>query len=90
MYQAGDHVVYRMQKHSTKPGPRARSIAPSDQGELYTYLVDKFWVVEEVQANDQLLLRTRTGKHHTVSSGDPRLRKTRWWERLVYRNKLPQ
>ena len=78
-----------MQKHSENPGPRAHTIAPAAHGEVYTYIVDKFWIVSEVLDDGKLKLQTRTGKHHTVAANDHRLRKTKWWERIVYRNKLP-
>lgn len=83
MYQTGDWVIYRMQKVSTSPGPRAQDVMPSPRGEDYSYLVDKYWVVDEVQGNGQLVLKTRKGKTHIVGIEDPNLRHPRWWERWL-------
>ena len=79
----GDWVIYRKQKISNSPGPRAKEVRASSGGETYQYMVDKFWVVEEVQ-DDGLKLRTRRGKRNTISLDDPRLRIPSWWERLLY------
>ncbi len=88
-HQPGDPVIYRVQKNSTDPGPRAREVHPSQHGELYSYQVDKFWAVAEVLSDGSLKLVTRTGKQHIVSADDPRLRAARWWERWLYRNRFP-
>jgi len=87
-YKVGDCVIYRKTKYSDHPGPRARRISPTQNGDEYIYLVDKFWVVEEVQADGQIVLRTRRGKQHTISSEDPKLRKARLWERLWFRSRF--
>jgi hypothetical protein len=87
-FTAGDRVIYRREKSSTHPGPRARNIDPAPLGELYSYEVDKFWTVKEVQ-NGSLVLVTRRGKRHTVKSDDPRLRRANWWERLIFSGKFP-
>ncbi|WP_425396925.1 hypothetical protein [Aeoliella sp.] len=81
---SGDWVVYRKQKHSTSPGPRAKDVAAAPSGETYAYTVDKYWVVKDCLEDDQVLLITRTGKEHTVPLGDPNLRSARWWERWLY------
>ncbi len=87
-FTAGDRVIYRREKHSTSPGPRARNIDPAPLGEFYSYEVDKFWTVKEVR-NGNVVLLTRRGKTHTVNSGDPRLRHANWWERLIHGGKFP-
>jgi hypothetical protein len=89
MYKPGDPVVFCKTKQSVRPGPRAKAIDPAPQGDDYTYLVDKFWVVSEVR-DDKLTLLTRRGKTHVVDVGDPHIRRPRWWERLWYRNRFPQ
>lgn len=81
--QPGDWVVYRKQKHSTSPGPRAKDVAAAPQGETYAYVVDKYWVVKQQLDDGQLLLVTRTGKEHAVGQHDPNLRPARWWERWL-------
>ena len=79
-FKPGDWVIYRKQKRSASPGPRAQQTSPSPKGETYTYLVDKYWIVEEVLDDGTLRLRTRRGKEHIVQADDPRLRKPRWLE----------
>ena len=82
-------VIYKFTKATTRPGPRAQQVSPAPQGDLYSYLVDKFWIVGDVLADGNLVLRTRRGKQHIVSADDPNLRPARWWERLWYRDRFP-
>lgn len=88
-FSPGDLVVYRKFKHSSIPGPRAKDVDPAPRGEEYTYSVDKFWIVAELQSDDSVLLATRRGKQHVVECSDPNLRHARWWEKLVYRGRFP-
>lgn len=81
----GDVVVYRKQKHTTHPGPRARQVDAASKGEYYTYEVDKFWVVGQVLADGNLLLQTRRGKKHVVDNGDPNLRRATLLDRIRYK-----
>jgi hypothetical protein len=55
---------------------------------LYSYEVDKYWVVREVREKE-LVLETRTGKLHTLAINDRRLRKASLWERLFRANRFP-
>ncbi|TWU60529.1 hypothetical protein Poly51_08050 [Rubripirellula tenax] len=84
----GDWVIYRKQKSSTSPGERAIEVRPASGGETYFYMVDKFWIVDEVLSDGTVRLRTRRGKQHTVDANDLRLRTPRWWERWMYRNRF--
>jgi hypothetical protein len=83
-FSPGDWVIYRRQKTSASPGRRARKIIPAVHGDNYSYLVEKYWIVDEVLPDRRLKLRTRRGKEHVVPMGDPRLRRARWWERWLY------
>jgi hypothetical protein len=83
-FKPGDPVIYRVTKHSRCPGPRARQIAPSPNGDDYKYLVDKFWIVDQILEDGRLLLRTRRGKTRVISRDDPNLRAPAWWESLIY------
>jgi hypothetical protein len=87
-FQTGDWVVYRKTKHSPLPGPRADNVMPAQHGDDYTYTVDKYWVVEGVNNDGTLRLRTRRGKRHSIRTSDPSLRKARWWERFLYRSRF--
>ncbi|HCP13380.1 MAG TPA: hypothetical protein DIT89_13690 [Planctomycetaceae bacterium] len=88
-YKPGDLVIYTVSKQSPHPGPRARSIHPSESGEDYAYVVDKFWIVVELLADGQLILATRKGKRRTVAATDPLLKKAGWWQRLRHRRRFP-
>lgn len=83
-YSPGDWVIYRKSKRSASPGPRAQAVKASEKGEKYSYIVNKFWVVEAVLPGDQLRLRTRRGKLHELSAADLNLRHANWFERLLY------
>lgn len=87
-FRVGDPVVFCAHKRSSHPGPRARNVWPESYGEGYQYEVDKFWLVHEAQGN-RLILRTRRGKLHVVDAEDVRLRRARWWERVLYRGRFP-
>ncbi|MBL8814213.1 MAG: hypothetical protein JNM43_28855 [Planctomycetaceae bacterium] len=88
-YRPGDLVIYTVSKQSPTPGPRARAIQPSEYGEDYTYVVDKFWMVSELVGDNQVQIITRRGKTRTVSIDDPLLRKAGWWQRFRYRDRFP-
>lgn len=87
--QPGDLVIFRMSKHTTHPGPRAEDIIPEPRGDFYQYEVDKFWAVDRILDDGQLLLVTRRGKQHRVAADNPRLRRPSWWERLRYGRRFP-
>ena len=87
--RAGDWVIYRKQKTSASPGPRAENVIPASSGEDYAYIVEKYWVVQEVLEDGRLRLRTRRGKQHVVAADDVRLRRARWWERWVLAGRFP-
>jgi hypothetical protein len=88
-YKVGDWVIYRVSKTSPRPGPRAQHVHPLPNGEAYSYTVDKYWIVAEIEDNGELLLRTRTGKEHHVSPTDRCLRKANLWERWARSTRFP-
>ncbi|SRR6056297_704686 len=83
--KTGDWVVFRKSKQGRAPGPRAQHVTAASKGEDYAYIVDKYWVVEDVLNDGSVLLRTRRGKLNRISADDPGLRKagllTRIWQR---------
>jgi hypothetical protein len=87
-FSAGDWVIYRKLKYSAAPGPRARYISPSPNGELYSYFVPKFWIVQKVLPDGRLQVRTRTGKTHLINPSDTRLRRVQWWQRWLYKDRF--
>ncbi|MCA9195571.1 MAG: hypothetical protein KDB03_27555 [Planctomycetales bacterium] len=87
-YRAGDWVVYTKSKVSVAPGPRAKDVTAASKGESYSYLVDKFWVVEKVQDDGKLVLKTRRGKLHVIPPTDPQLHLANWWQRWRYASRF--
>ena len=87
-FSPNDWVVYTREKHSLSPGRRAKNILPSPHGEMYSYEVDKYWVVRQVK-DGLLILETRRGKQHALPVGDYRLRKANLWERLFFAHRFP-
>lgn len=88
-FHVGDKVVLTLDKFGVNPGRRAKNIAPAPHGELYSYQVDKYWVVTEVRADGNLVVKTRRGKTHLVTADDPRLRKASWLERWFFAKRFP-
>lgn len=88
-FKPGDPVIYRMDKYSARPGPRARDVHPASRGDTYSYSVDKFWRVSDVRRDGSVVLYTRRGKVHVCDPGDVHLRKPGVLERLVYWSRFP-
>ncbi len=84
-----DWVIYTREKHSLSPGRRAKNISPSPHGEMYSYEVDKYWIVRQVHEG-KVVLETRRGKMHTLPVEDFRLRKANFWERIFLSQKFPR
>jgi hypothetical protein len=87
-FSPNDWVVYTREKHSLSPGRRAKNIEPSPHGEMYSYEVDKYWIVRQV-LDGEVVLQTRRGKSHTLPATDARLRKANLWERLFFAQRFP-
>jgi hypothetical protein len=88
-FAPGDYVIYRKQKFSVHPSPRAKEIRPCPRGDFYSYLVDKFWLVVAVQGTDKIIVCTRRAKRLAINISDPALRRASWLERLVFRRRFP-
>src|SRR5262245_58381073 len=89
-FKSGDFVVFRRQKQTTHPGRRAREIEATAHGDLYSYFVEKSWIVKDVQPDGRLLLMTRRGKTHLVDPADPNLRHANLWDWLRYRRRFAE
>ena len=81
-------MIFRAGKTSPQPGPRAQKVNPSAKGEGYSYQVDKFWLVSKVLEDGNIEVRTRRGKKHLLSPNDPRLRKPKFWERWLAKDRF--
>jgi hypothetical protein len=88
-YRPGDRIVYRIQKHSVKPGPRAKNVYAAPRGEEYNYEVDKYWIVREQRDDGSIVAQTRQGKLHELQADDPHLRPASWWECLWHQRQFP-
>ena len=88
-FHAGAPIVYRMVETSTCPGPEARDIHPAERGELYYYLINKYWRVEEVRQDGWIVALTPLMEHHYLRRDDPNLRKANLLERLRYAARFP-
>jgi hypothetical protein len=88
-YRVGDKVVYVRDKYSSRPSPRAKNLFASPNGEAYSYQVEKYWVVKNVLADDQLVVCTRRGKTHAISIHDRRLRRATLIERIWNAKRFP-
>jgi hypothetical protein len=84
-FKPGDWVIFRKTKSTPHPGKRAENVVPAKGGDSYTYTVDKFWIVQEVRPDGNLVLRTRRGKLHTIPATDFSLRPANWWDRFRHR-----
>lgn len=89
-WSPGDWAVYRKSKRSFSPGPRAYNIMAASKGDSYTYVVEKFWVVESVTSDNEIRLRTARGKTNRISLDDPNLRRPSWFQRIVWRARFRQ
>jgi hypothetical protein len=85
-FHIGEIVVYQKPKYSTHPGPRARDVHPSEHGDGYTYIVDKFWKVVGL-TESSITLKTRQGKEHVIGIDDTLIRKLHWWEKFFFKSK---
>ena len=81
-------MIYRKQKFSVHPGPHAQDIRPAPDGDSYSYWVSKCYRVIAVLAQE-VVVRTRRGRQRTLAVADPALRRARWWERLLFRQRFP-
>jgi hypothetical protein len=89
-FAAGDRVVYRKTKVSTRPGPRARDVHAAEHGDDYSYNVDKYWIVTGEVDDDTIEVMTRRGKIYRVPVDDPNLRKANTLEEIFRSSRFPK
>jgi len=87
--EPGDFLIYRKPKVSPRPGPRARNVHAAENGDDYSYEVDKYWFVSDVLDDGRLVAVTRTGKRLFLTREDERLRRAGWLDRVRYRGRFP-
>lgn len=81
-WRVDDWAIYRKSKRSTHPGRRALRVKANTKGETYAYVVDKFWVVDEILDDGTIVLRTARGKRHHIAPDDRNLVRPNLWTRL--------
>lgn len=89
-YKTGTPVIYRKSKYGTAPGPRAVHISPARYGDLYSYCVEKLWLVVACPSSDKIEVMTRRGKRMELDVNDPNLRPANLLDRLRYWGRFPK
>lgn len=87
-FQKGDWIVFRKTKFSEHPTPRAIEVTPSQQGDGYSYVVEKYWVVVDVLEDGDLVVCTRRGKRHSIKPDEYQVRKANLWDRFFRRERF--
>ena len=88
-FRPGAPIVYRVQETSTCPSPDALDVYPSEHGESYDYLANKYWRVEEVLEDGSIVALTPLREHQRLRRNDPNLRKANLIERYRYAARFP-
>ncbi|MDQ3117398.1 MAG: hypothetical protein M3Q86_12455 [Verrucomicrobiota bacterium] len=89
--QPGVPIVYRMAENSSRPpGPEARDIRPAERGDLYYFLIEKYWRVEQVLEDGRIVAVTPLMEHHLLRPDDPNLRRASLLERLRHGARFPR
>lgn len=81
-FRTGELVAFRRTEFATQPAPGARDIAPTPNGDGYSYFVTQYYCVVANRPGNKLVLRSRHGHEHELSADDPNLRKTNLLEKL--------
>ncbi len=90
-FQPGVPIVYRMAETSSRPpGPEAQDVRPAKRGDLYYYLIKKYWRVEQVLQDGRIVAVTPLMEHHLLRRDDPNLRKANLLERLRHGARFPR
>ncbi|MEO5718009.1 MAG: hypothetical protein ABIR29_05495 [Chthoniobacterales bacterium] len=89
--QPGVPIVYRVAASSTRPpDPEARDVHPVKRGDLYHYLIKKYWRVEQVLQDGRIVAVTPLMEHHFLRGDDPNLRRANLLERLRHGARFPR
>ena len=84
----GDFVVFSKSKNSSHPSPRAKAIQPTQHGECYSYIIEKFWKVVKVIDDRTIEVETRRGKRHRLDKNTPMMRRAGLLHQLIYRDRF--
>lgn len=89
IFSVNDFVIYHQPEAAVRPVPGARNISPAERGELYTYVVDRFWRVAQVNNDGTLDAIESSGRRHRLRQTDPALENAGWWSRTFQRRLFP-
>jgi hypothetical protein len=84
-FAVNDRVIYHQSEYSTRPAPNAHDVSAAERGEMYSYVVDRFWRVVCVNTDGTIDAVGSDGRLYNVPASDDRLERVRWWHRLTYR-----
>ena len=89
-FRKGDWIVFRKTKFSEHPTSRAIEVTPSRQGDGYSYVVEKYWVVVDTLENGNIVVCTRRGKRHEIEPDEFKVRKATLWDRVLRRSRFQE
>ena len=85
----GAPIVYRLAESSTQPDRDGGELHSAERGDLYYYLITKYWRVEKVLQDGWVVAITPLMEHIYLRRDDPGLRKANLLERLRYGARFP-
>jgi len=88
-FDVNELVIHHQPVASSHPGPEARDVRPTEQGELYTYVVDHFWRIARLNSDGTLDAVSLNAHRHRLRQTDPALEKAGWWRRTFHRRLFP-
>jgi hypothetical protein len=88
-FAPGVPIIYRMQAMSDQPVHDGGEVYPSEKGESYYYVRNKYWRVEKVLQNGWIVARSPFMEEHYLRGDDPNLRKASLIERLRFASRFP-
>ena len=89
-FRPGAPIVYRVLETSTCPSRDAVEVHPAEHGDLYYYVTNNYWRVEQVLPDGRIVARTPLMEHHYLRRDDPNLRQAGFIERRRYAARFPQ
>ena len=82
-FKTGDLVIYRQRKFGRQPGPSARDVTPSPNGDDNSYTVEQFCLVSDIDEDGTVVVRSESGTCQTLNQDDPLLRRATLLERFL-------
>jgi hypothetical protein len=89
-FSRGDCVIFDEVPQTASIESRSGGELDSATGEESAYIVQHYMTVRESSQKGTVVLQTKSGKMHVTLNTNPNLRRARWWERVLYRDRFPQ